>query len=142
MKKPSILRNKTLIIGCGGLGATIASKCSTEGKNVMIIDEDPKSFEMLSDRFSGYTFVGNASELELLEEAGIGSAKEIVITTGDETLNIFVAHVASKIYDVPNIYVRLSDPESEILLKGMGVKAIYPLELSYDKFNLLRGGRK
>ena len=141
MKKPSILKNKTLVIGCGGLGATIASKCSTEGKNVMIIDENPKTFEALSDRFSGYTFVGDASDLELLEEAGITSSKDIIITTGDESLNIFLAHVARKVYNVPNIYVRLSDPESEILLKGMEVKAIYPLQLSFDKFNIMRGGK-
>ena len=136
------LRNKTIICGCSSLGATITNKFSTEGKNLMVIDIEPKNFNRLSDRFSGYTIVGDVSELETLEEAGISSAKEIVITTDDDNLNLFVAHIARKIYGVPNIYVRLSEPDNEILLKGMDVKAIYPLELSYDKFNLMRGGRK
>ena len=136
------LRNKTIICGCSSLGATITNKFSTEGKNLMVIDIEPKNFNRLSDRFSGYTIVGDVSELETLEEAGISSAKEIVITTDDDNLNLFVAHIAKKIYGVPNIYVRLSEPDNEVLLKGMDVKAIYPLELSYDKFNLLRGGRK
>ena len=136
------LRNKTIICGCSSLGATITNKFSTEGKNLMVIDIEPKNFNRLSDRFSGYTIVGDVSELETLEEAGISSAKEIVITTDDDNLNLFVAQIARKIYGVPNIYVRLSEPDNEILLKGMDVKAIYPLELSYDKFNLLRGGRK
>ena len=142
MKKTSILKNKTLIIGCGSLGATIANKCSLEGKNLMVVDTDAKSFDRLSDRFSGYTFIGDVTDLQVLEEAYIGSAKEIVITTGDDNTNLFVAHIARKLYNVPSIYVRLSDPDSEILLKGMDIKAIYPLELSYDKFNLMRGGRK
>jgi len=142
MKKSSILKNKTLIIGCGQLGATIANKCSLEGKNIMVVDTNAKSFELLSDRFSGYTFVGDVTELATLEEAYITSAKEIIITTGDDNTNLFVAHIARQIYNVPQIYVRLSDPESEILLKGMDVKSIYPLELSFDKFNLMRGGRK
>ena len=136
------LRNKTIICGCSSLGATITNKFATEGKNLMVIDIEPKNFGRLSDRFSGYTIVGDVSELETLEEAGISSAKEIVITTDDDNLNLFVAHIAKRIYNVPNIYVRLSEPDNEILLKGMDVKAIYPLELSYDKFNLLRGGRK
>ena len=136
------LRNKTIICGCSSLGVTITNKFSTEGKNIMVIDIEPKNFSRLSDRFSGYTIVGDVSELETLEEAGISSAKEIVITTDDDNLNLFVAHIARKIYGVPNIYVRLSEPDNEILLKGMDIKAIYPLELSYDKFNLLRGGRK
>ena len=50
--------------------------------------------------------------------------------------------IARKLYDVPNIYIRLTEPDNEVLLKGMDVKAIYPLELSYDKFNILRGGRR
>lgn len=142
MKKTSILKNKTLIIGCGSLGATIANKCSVEGKNIMVVDTDANAFESLSDRFSGYTFVGDVTDLSVLEEAAITSAKEIIITTGDDNTNLFVAHIARKIYNVPSIYVRLSDPDSEVLLKDMDIHAIYPLELSYDKFNLMRGGRK
>lgn len=141
-KKLNVLRNKTIICGCSSLGATITNKFSTEGKNLMIIDIEPKNFGRLSDRFSGYTIVGDVSDLEVLEEAGIASAKEIVITTDDDNLNLFVAHIAKKLYGVPNIYVRLSEPDNEVLLKGMDIKAIYPLELSFDKFNLLRGGRK
>lgn len=142
MKKSKVLKNKTLIVGCSSLGATIANKYSTEGKNLMVVDIEPKNFERLSERFSGYTVVGDVTDIDTLEEANIASSKEIVITTGDDNINLFVAHIARKIYDVPNIYVRLSDPDNEILLKGMDIKAIYPLELSYDKFILLRGGRK
>ena len=142
MKKTSALKNKTIIVGCSSLGATITNKFSIEGKNLMVIDKNPKNFDRLSDRFSGYTITGDVSDLEVLEEAGIGSAKDIVIVTNDDNLNLFVAHIARKIYDVPNIYIRLTEPDNEILLKGMDIKAIYPLELSYDKFNVLRGGRK
>ncbi len=140
--KSIVLRNKTLIVGCSSLGATITNKFSTEGKNLMVIDKQPKNFERLSDRFSGYTITGDVTDLDVLEEAGIASAIEIVIVTDSDNVNLFVAHIAKKIYQVPNIYVRLSEPENEVLLKGMDIKAIYPLELSYDKFNLLRGGHK
>lgn len=142
MKRSKILKNKTMIVGCSSLGATIANKFSTEGKNLMIVDANPKSFELLSDRFSGYTFVGDATDVDVLEEAGIASSKDVVIATDDDNINLFVAHIAKKLYEVPNVYVLLLEPDNEILLKGTDIKAIYPLELSYDKFNLLRGGRK
>ena len=142
MKRSAVLKNKTIIVGCSSLGATITNKFSSEGKNLMVVDKNPKNFERLSDRFSGFTITGDVSDLEVLEEAGIASCSEIVIVTNDDNLNLFVAHVARKIYDVPNIYIRLTEPDNEMLLKGMDIKAIYPLELSYDKFNVLRGGRK
>lgn len=142
MKKNSILRNKTLIIGCGRLGASIANKDSSMGKNVLVVDLDENAFENLSDSFSGYKFVGDVTDLSLLEEAYITSAKEIIITTGNDNVNVFLAYVAREIYDVPNIYVRLDDPNLEVLLRGLDVHAIYPFELSLDKFILMRGGKK
>ena len=141
MKKITGLRNKTIVVGCGQLGATIANKFSKEGMNLLVIDENEQSFEQLSEDFSGYTIVGECTDLEVLEEAYIKTCKDMVITTGDDNINVLVATIAKKLYNVPNVYIRLSDPNNEILLKGLGVKTIFPLELSFDKFNLMRGGR-
>ena len=141
-KKHSLLKNKTLIVGCGRLGSSMANKCSLERKNIIVVDKDPDAFDRLSDAFGGYTVTGDITDLSLLEEAYISTAKEIIITTGNDNVNLFIAHVARKIYDVPEIYVRLNNPGNEILLKGMSIKAIFPFELSYDKFNVLRGGKK
>ena len=91
IKKTSILKNKTLIIGCGRLGASIANADSLSGKNVLVVDKDSRSFELLSDLFSGYTFLGDVTDLSLLEEAYITSAKEIIIATGDDNVNLFLA---------------------------------------------------
>lgn len=141
-KKGSLLKNKTIIIGCGRLGSSMANKCSSEGKNIIVLDRSIDAFDRLSDTFGGYTIVGDVTDLTFLEESHISSAKEVIITTGDDNVNLLLAHVARKIFDVPNIYVRLNNPENEVLLKGMGIKAIFPFELSFDKFNVLRGGSK
>ena len=141
-KKRSLLKNKTLIVGCGKLGSSMANKCSLEGKNIIVIDRSQDAFDRLSDTFGGYTIVGDVTDLTFLQEAHISSAKEIIITTGDDNVNLFIAHIARKVYDVPEIYVRLNNPENEVLLKGLSIKAIFPFELSFDKFNVLRGGRK
>ena len=141
MKKTSILKNKTLIIGCGRLGASIANADSLSGKNVLVVDKDSRSFELLSDLFSGYTFLGDVTDLSLLEEAYITSAKEIIIATGDDNVNLFLAYVARKLYNVPKIYDRLDDPSLEILISDLDVKAIYPFELSLDKFSRMRGDK-
>lgn len=141
-KKHHLLKNRTIIVGCGRLGSSMANKCSLEGKNIIVLDHNADSFDRLSENFGGATLVGDVTDLGFLEEAHIANAKEIIITTGSDNVNIFLAHIARKVYDVPEIYVRLDSPENEVLLKGLGIKAIFPFELSFDKFNLLRGGRK
>ena len=133
------MRNKVLIIGCGRLGANIAALASEKGQNVIVVDRNHNSFDRLLESFSGYRVTGDATDLSLLEEAYIKTAKEVVIATGDDNVNLFLAHVACLIYEVPSIYVRLDDPERGALLNGLKVKAIYPFELSINKFNLMKG---
>ena len=133
------MRNKVLIIGCGRLGANIAALASEKGQNVIVVDRNHNSFDRLPESFSGYRVTGDATDLSLLEEAYIKTAKEAVIATCDDNVNLFLAHVACLIYEVPSIYVRLDDPERGALLNGLKVRAIYPFELSINKFNLMKG---
>ena len=141
MDRNSILKNKVLIVGCGRFGASIANQYSAEGKNVMIVDISQSRFDKLSENFMGYKFIGDATDISVLRKANIETSKEIVIATGNDNVNILIAHVARKIFDVPEIYVRLDEPESETILKGLKVKAIFPFELSFDEFKRL-GGKK
>ncbi|NCA96979.1 MAG: TrkA family potassium uptake protein [Bacteroidia bacterium] len=133
------MRNKVLVIGCGRLGANIATLASEKGQNVLVIDRNVNAFDRLHESFAGYKIIGDATDLSLLEEAFIKTAKEVVIATGDDNINLFLAHVASVIYEVPSVFVRLDDPERGALLAGLKVKAIYPFELSINKFNLMKG---
>lgn len=132
------MRNKILVIGCGRFGARIANDSSLEGENVVIIDNDPTSFERLNDDYSGFTIVCDATDISLMEEEGyIKDAYRIVIATGDDNANLFLSHVAASLYDIPEIYVRFNDPGFASLVNDMNIKAIYPFELSLRKYRTL-----
>jgi trk system potassium uptake protein TrkA len=139
MEKGEPMRNKVLVIGCGRLGANLAAIASEKGQNVLVIDKNEFAFDRLPESFSGYKIVGDASDLSLLEEAYIKTAKEVIIATGNDNVNLFLAHVSRIIYEVPSIFVRLDDPERGVLLNGLDIKAIYPFELSLNKFKLMKG---
>lgn len=136
------LKNKFIIVGCGRFGASIANKYYGQGKNVMVIDKSYTEFDNLRDDFSGYKFLGDATDVNLLKKAYIESAKEIVIATGNDNVNILVACIARKVFDVPEIYIRLDDPDSMSILKGLRIKAIFPFELSSEEFERIKGGNK
>lgn len=137
-----MIRNKYLVIGCGRLGSSIASEASESGENVIIIDDDPSSFDRLSDSFSGYQITADATDISALEEAYIKTAKEIVIATGNDNVNLFLAHLSSQIYQIPKIFVRFDDPGYGSLVSGMNIKAIYPFELSFNRIKSLMQGDK
>lgn len=134
------MRNKTFIVGCGRLGASIASYASSQGEDVIVLDQHADSFNRLSDAFSGYTVAADATDIDQLEDAGIEDAKELILTTGDDNVNLFLAHLCQQKYNVPYIYVRFDDPEKGFLIQGMSIKAIYPFQLSRDRFSMLQQG--
>ena len=134
------MRNRTFIIGCGRLGASIANYSSQQGESVVVIDFEKSSFERLDDSFSGYTISCDATDVDELRDAGIMTAREVIITTGNDNINLFLAHVCSTLLEVPYVYVRFDDPEKGFLIQGLDVKPIYPFQLSWDRFNYLKSG--
>ena len=134
------MRNRTFVIGCGRLGASIANYASQQGQSVVVIDPDKIAFTRLDDSFSGYTFVCDATDVDELRDAGINTAKEVIITTGNDNVNLFLAHLCAHLLEVPYVYVRFDDPEKGFLIQGSNIKPIYPFQLSWDRFNMLKTG--
>ena len=132
------MRNKTFIIGCGRLGSSIALDAYAKGDNVTVIDADEHSFDRLSDAFAGYTEVADATDAKSLEDLGIADVNDLIITTGNDNDNLFIAHLADKMYNVPHIYVRFNDPGESDLIKGYNIKAIYPFQLSFESFTAIK----
>ena len=134
------MRNKTLIIGCGRLGNTLANNASAQGLEVIVVDRNPASFSKLDDTFSGYTFVADATDADELKEAGIDSVKEVIICTDDDNTNLFLAHLCAEIFQVPYVYVRFDDPDKGFLIGNSSIHAIYPFQLTLAAINKLREG--
>ena len=132
------MRTLTIVIGCGRLGAAIANYSSAQGDSVHVIDPNPNCRDALTEVFSGVVFNFNATDIESLAEAGIENAKEVIITTGDDNVNLFLALLCCKHFNVPYVYVRFDDPDMGLLIQGTSIKAVYPFQLSKDRFNLYR----
>lgn len=133
------IRSRTFVIGCGKLGASIANDSSRRGLSVVVIDNSADSFTLLEENFSGDRFVADANDLYALKSRGLNSAKEVVITTGDDNLSLFLAKACAKIFQIPYVFVRFDDPDMGLLLQRQSnIRVIYPFQLSRDHLNRLR----
>lgn len=139
MKKQFKDRNRILVIGSSRLGASIASMSSVDGIYTSIVDRDQNAFKKLDPDYSGYTFVGDATDNSILEKAHIDSAKEVVVATGEDNVNVLIASRIATLYDVPYIIVRLRDERKASLLNDDRISIISTGRLSIQAYKTIRG---
>lgn len=120
----------TIIVGCGRLGAHLASTLSDKGEDVMIIDRDSDAFRKLSPSFGGITVQGDAEELLMRGECDIDVAESVISVTDQDNTNIMVAQIAKEKFNVPRVIARLYDPARKCVYQELGIDTICPVVLS------------
>lgn len=130
-------RRDFVIIGCGRLGASLATSLSEHNHNVVVIDSDKNSFRKLSVSFGGLTLTGNATNLEVLTQAQIDAKTTVVCVTNRDNTNIMLAQIAKHLYGADRVMVRLYNAEREAVYQGQGIDTISPARLCEREFHQL-----
>lgn len=123
-------QGNTIIVGCGRLGANLANILSDSGEGVLVIDCNKDAFRKLSPSYGGITIIGDATELQVLHEAGIEEAKAVISVTNYDNTNILVAQIAKELFHTPHVIARLYEPERACVYREFGIDTICPAVLS------------
>lgn len=115
-----------VIMGCGRVGARVATLLDQDGHNVTIIDRVTTAFERLPREYSGNTIIGTGIDEDVLKLAGIESADVFIATTNADNRNIMGAQVAKTIFKVPHAVVRIYDPVRADTYRSMGLITVSP----------------
>ena len=117
---------KVVIMGCGRVGAQLASLLDAEGHQVTILDKDAYSFRRLPPTFNGTALVGNGINEEVLRRADIEEADAFFVLTEGDNRNVMAAQIAKHIFNVPRVICRIYDPLRQELYQTLGLEAISP----------------
>ncbi len=117
---------KVVIMGCGRVGAQLASLLDREGHDVTILDIDAYSFRRLPPDFNGTALLGNGIDEEALKKAGIEEADAFVVVTQGDNRNVMAAQIAKHIFNVPKVICRIYDPLRQELYSTLGLEAVSP----------------
>ena len=128
-----------IVVGCGQLGALLAKDLGDRGYSMTVIDLDPEAMHRLDESYGGYTVVADGTDVDVLEANGIADADILVSTTDQDNKNLMVAEVASRVYGVGRVYLRLNDPKKKALVDGFNIDTMCPLRLCEDEFFRLSG---
>ena len=129
-----------VIMGCGRVGAMLATLMSAEGHKVTIMDVEPYSFRRLPPDFKGTAMVGNAMDEDSLKKAGIENADVFVAVTQGDNRNVTACQIAKHIYHVPKVVCRIYDPIREEMYRGLGIATISPTKVGAQLLlNVIKG---
>ena len=120
---------KILIMGCGRVGARLASLLDEDGHEVTVLDNDTYSFRRLPPSFSGTALFGNGIDEEALKKAGIEDADIFVAVTQGDNRNVMACEVAKHIFKVPRVVCRIYDPLREEMYSALGLETISPTKI-------------
>ena len=113
-----------IIVGCGRVGALLATNYCAEGHAAVVIDKDPESFRRLGDDFDGSTITGNGIDEDILKSAGVERADAFITTTNGDNTNLMSAQIAQKIYGVEKVVARCNDPVRSSVYEALGLRTV------------------
>lgn len=117
---------KAVIMGCGRVGARVASLLDHTGNEVSVIDIDSRAFRRLPTTFGGDTIIGTGIDEDVLRRAGIEEADAFIAVTNGDNRNIMAAQVARLIFNVPEVVCRIYDPVREDTYRRLGLTTVCP----------------
>ncbi|MDD4860036.1 MAG: TrkA family potassium uptake protein [Dehalococcoidales bacterium] len=118
-----------LIMGCGRVGAQLASLLDADGHKVTVLDNDSYSFRRLPSDFGGTALLGNGLQQDVMQKAGIEGTEIFVATTQGDNRNIMACQIAKHIFNVPRVLCRIYDPLRQELFENLGIEAISPTKI-------------
>jgi len=117
---------KVIIMGCGRVGATVASMLDDDGHDVTILDTRIDAFRRLPAGYRGKRQVGNGIDQDTLARIGIREADAFMAVTQGDNRNVMAAQIAKQIFGVRRVLCRIYDPIREEIYKGLGLETISP----------------
>ncbi|MDM8519460.1 potassium channel protein [Anaerolineales bacterium HSG6] len=117
------IENHTIICGYGRMGRSLARELKERGAPVIVIDVDPQAIDT-SERRGIPSIEGNATDEELLYEAGIERAKALVAAAKSDAENVFIVLSARGINEKLDITARCNFDTSVSKMKRAGADIV------------------
>jgi len=112
-----------IVAGGGKVGANVARSLLAMGHEVSLIEQRPHRYEQLEVEFEHQVLLGDATELHVLERAGIERPPDLVLgVTGDDEDNLIICQLAREGYRVPKVIARVNDPRNQEHFDLLGIR--------------------
>ena len=113
-----------IVVGAGKVGWNLTRELLEKGHEVTLIENDRERYATVEQELEHNIQYGDASELWVLERAGISRADMVIAVTGDDEDNMLICQVAKEKYLVDRIIARVNNPRNLEHFELLGIKPV------------------
>ena len=111
-----------IIAGGGKVGWNLARELMSKEHEVTLIEQRRDRYLVIEEELEHAVQYGDATELWVLERAGIQRADLVIAVTGDDEDNMLVCQVAKEKYLCDRIIARVNNPRNYQHFKLLGIQ--------------------
>jgi len=111
-----------IIAGAGKVGRNLARELTAKGHEVTLIESYRPRYLSLEDEFEHAIQYGDATELWVLERAGVQRADLVIAVTGDDEDNVLICQVAKEKYLCGRVIARVNNPRNHAYFRLLGIQ--------------------
>lgn len=112
-----------IVIGATPVGVKLTQNLVKNKHDVVVVDRRKDECNFVYAQTGCITINGNATEVDVLEAAGISKANLLVATLDEDSENLVVCMLAKK-FKVPKIVTRITDPKYADAFNIAGISAV------------------
>ena len=120
-------------MGCGRVGATLATSLEDSGHSVAVVDQNPEAFRRLPAEFTGRKVTGLGFDRDTLVQAGIEDAYAFAAVSDGDNSNILAARVVRETYGVDHVVARIYDPGRAEIYQRLGIPTVATVRWTADQ---------
>ncbi|MBQ3404411.1 MAG: Trk system potassium transporter TrkA [Oscillospiraceae bacterium] len=134
---------RIIVVGAGKVGYSIIEQLANEGHDITAIDRKEERIDYLANSQDVIVMAGNGANVDLLRQAGAGSADLVIAATGYDEVNM-VCCLAAKHLGTKHTVARLKNPDyikqNDFLLRALGISISFSAdyEAAEDISRILR----
>jgi trk system potassium uptake protein TrkA len=113
-----------ILCGAGKVGWNLARELIDKDHEVTLIEGDRRRYLVVEQELEHAVQYGDATELWVLERAGIQRADLVIAVTGDDEDNMLICQVAKEKYLVERIVARVNNPRNVEHFKLLGIHPV------------------
>jgi trk system potassium uptake protein len=111
-----------IVVGAGKVGWNLSRELIVRDQEVTLIESDHRRYRIVEEELEHAVQYGDATEMWVLERAGIQRADLVIAVTGDDEDNILICQVAKEKYGCQRIVARVNNPRNLAHFKLLDVQ--------------------